>query len=204
MSSIDKPVCELACVLRPKVCNVDCELAAGVAESGASAGSSTASPAEVTAEEEVYGSRKTARMSDPKKPSPEEILEPEKTHLPFWNWCRHCVKGRGKEAPHTGQAVDPIVPEVHLDFCFLGEEGEPGKTFTILVAKERQSKMTLASVMPNKPTGNRLSSIVLAFLREIGCDMCDLILKLDQEPAMQSVVPDIGRLRAAGGGGKYL
>ena len=48
-------------------------------------------------EEEEYGLRKTERKQDPREPSAEERIEHEKTHLPFRSWCRHCVRGRGKE-----------------------------------------------------------------------------------------------------------
>ena len=59
--------------------------------------------------------------------------------------------------------------------------------------------MALASVMPNKSTGHFLCTRVLAFLKEIGCDMGDLTVKSDQESAMQSVVKDVGKLRAENG-----
>jgi hypothetical protein len=45
------------------------------------------------------GSRKAVRKHDPKMPSREERLEHGITHLPFRSWCKHCVKGRGKEEP---------------------------------------------------------------------------------------------------------
>ena len=34
------------------------------------------------------------------KPSQEEVEKHNLTHLPFRNWCPHCMRGRGKEAPH--------------------------------------------------------------------------------------------------------
>ena len=177
-------------VLRP--CDINDVEDAGVEASGASGVSHTASPVEVEAEEEEeFGSRSTVRMLDPRTPSPAEVAEHELTHLPFRNWCRHCVKGRGKEAPHRKQTTETSVPELHLDLMFLGEEADPGNTLTILVAKERQTKMSLASVMPNKSTGHFLCSRVLAFLKEIGCDTGDLTVKSDQEPAMQSVIQDL-------------
>ena len=77
---------------------------------------------------------------------------------------------------------------------FLGEEADPGNTVTILVAKGRQTKMALASVMPNKSTGYFLCSRVLPFLKEICCDTGDLTVKSDQEPAMQSVIRDLGNV----------
>ena len=70
-------------------------------------------------------------MTDPRMPRAEEVAEHEKTHLPFRNWCRHSVQGWGKEAPHHKQSGEPCVPDVHLDFMFLGEEADPGNTLTI-------------------------------------------------------------------------
>ena len=29
-----------------------------------------------------------------------EVEQHELTHLPFRNWCRHCVRAKGKESPH--------------------------------------------------------------------------------------------------------
>ena len=46
------------------------------------------------------GSRSVLKMLDPKLPSKAEREEHELTHLPYRNWCKYCVQGRGKEAPH--------------------------------------------------------------------------------------------------------
>ena len=146
----------------------------------AAAAAPEAHPVEVEAEDEDFHSRATVRMTDPRMPSREEVLEPERTHLPFRNLCRHCLRGRGKEAPHAKQTSSSTVPETHMDFMFLGEEDDPGNTLTILVLKEKLTRMSLASVMPNKSTGQFLATRSLAFLKEIGCDLCDIILKSDQ------------------------
>ena len=90
------------------------------------------------------GARKTKKMNDPQKPSKEEVEEHCKTHLPFRSWCRHCVRGRGKEMAHYRQEGESTMNEVHLDFFFMGLENEPGKTVPILAAKERRSKMVRA------------------------------------------------------------
>ena len=42
-------------------------------------------------EDEEAGSRKTQKMVDPCRPGIDEVNEHEKTHLPYRNWCRHCV-----------------------------------------------------------------------------------------------------------------
>lgn len=94
--------------------------------------------------------------------------------------------------------------EVRFDFFFMGMEGEPGRTIPIVAVKERKSGMLMASVVPRKTTGTFVSRRILSFLQEVGCEFGDLIVKCDQEEAIKSVVNDVGRLRAAAGGGKYI
>ena len=75
------------------------------------------------AEAEEYDSREVKRVCSPCKPSLSEVDHHNSTHLPYRSWCRHCVKGRGKEAAHQkarSEAGD--VPEFHFDWCFPGEE----------------------------------------------------------------------------------
>ena len=51
----------------------------------------------IEASEEKRG---VIKMADPRQPSEEERREHCLTHLPYRNWCQHCVKGRGREADH--------------------------------------------------------------------------------------------------------
>ena len=126
-------------------------------------------------EEGESGERKVHKMTSPKKPSPAEVEEHNLTHLPFRNWCRHCVRGRGKEADHrVTKKEESGVPEIHLDYCFPGEE-EAGKNLTVLAART---------------TGEFTGKRIMAFLRECGCEMSKLIVKSDQEPAILAQVED--------------
>jgi hypothetical protein len=150
------------------------------------------------------GRRMTTRMPDPCKPSLNEIAEHDKTHLPYRNWCRHCVFGRGKEMPHRRSKEKPGMPEVHFDFFFVGRANEPGETLPILCARERSTRMTLASAVPSKSTGTFISRRIVSFLREIGCEHGSIVVKSDQEPAIMAIVTDVGRVRAATGSGKYV
>ena len=90
-----------------------------------------------------------------------------------------------------------------MDFCFLGDEGEKN-TLTTLVARERNTRMTMATVVPSKSTGNFIGRRIVAFLREIGCEHSKLTMKTDQEPAMLAIVGEVSRVRAAGGGGPVM
>jgi len=51
-------------------------------------------------EQDAGDFREVKKLVDPKLPSREEVETHEMTHLPYRNWCRHCVMGRGVEAPH--------------------------------------------------------------------------------------------------------
>jgi hypothetical protein len=158
---------------------------------------------DIEAEEVESGQRFTKKLGDPRMPCEAEVKEHEFTHLPFRSWCRHCVRGRGKEMPHVRSREQPEGPEVHMDFCFMGEEGG-GPKLTTLVAKERNTKMMMASVVPYKSTGTFIAKRIVAFMREVGCEQGDVTIKTDQEPAMKAIVTEVGRVRAAAGGGRMV
>ena len=150
------------------------------------------------------GERKTKKMQDPKMPSKTEIEEHNLTHLPFRNWCRHCVRGRGKEMPHRKAGEQGDMPELHVDMCFLGEESDPYNTITILVAREKLTRMTLATVIPSKSASSYTSRRLVAFMKEVGILHGDLVVKSDQEAAVKAILDGAGRARAAEGGGRYV
>ena len=51
--------------------------------------------------------REVVKMLDPRQPSEEEGRTHNLTHLPYRNWCEHCVKGRGREADHKQLKSQP-------------------------------------------------------------------------------------------------
>ena len=83
---------------------------------------------------------------------------------------------------------------MHLDFMFMGDEGEDR---TLAVAKERRRGMVMSTVAPRKSRGQWLGRRVMAFMREAGCEVEAVVMKSDKEPALTKVVGEIGRLRAA-------
>ena len=70
--------------------------------------------------EETTEERKPKRMADPLKPSAKEVEEHGLTHLPYRSWCWVCVHGKAKNAPHAKVKEERTIPEIHLDFAFLG------------------------------------------------------------------------------------
>ena len=96
------------------------------------------------------------KVADLKLPSAEEVAEHELTHLPYRSWCSHCARGKGKTLDHRRSDRKRVLPEVHLD-NFMGAGGDE-KTKVIIVAKHRDSKSVLASVVPVKGASNNFAA----------------------------------------------
>jgi len=149
--------------------------------------------------------REVVKMLDPRQPSEEERRTHNLTHLPYRNWCEHCVKGRGREADHKQLKSQPEVGEgglheLHFDYMFMGPEDKPRETLTILVVKERRTRMLMATAIPSKSTGKFVVARVGAFIRELGIGHLDIVAKSDQEPSIKKLVEDVGRSRGEGSG----
>ncbi len=99
------------------------------------------------------------------RPSSQEVEEHCLAHLLFRSWCIHCVRGRGESKPHRREERDPeATPEVHIDYCFLGnrdEECQPA-----LRARERDTRVTMSFLAKEKGAANEYGvKRVLAFLK---------------------------------------
>ena len=66
-------------------------------------------------DEEEFGSRRTRKMQEPTLSSQAEQEMHSMTHVPYRNWCRHCVRNRAEEHGHLRQSDMPSGVEIHLD-----------------------------------------------------------------------------------------
>ena len=139
--------------------------------------------------------RDMIKMQDPKVPSREEVEMHELTHVPFRSWCECCVMGRGVEAPHRRRGDgEEGLPEMHLDYCF--PKTDRGEGMTILVMRIKSARMTCATAVAKKgSTGAFAEKRAVAFLREVGLEAADVIVKTDQEPAVKMLAEGIARRR---------
>ena len=65
-----------------------------------------------------------------------------------------------------------------MNYCFLKTEGCP--LATILFAKEKGTKMVMATVVPMEGASNEFPARgVLAFIRELGLESADIVFKSD-------------------------
>ena len=136
-------------------------------------------------------------IGDPRLPSAKEVTDHYLTHVPYRNWCPHCVRGRGKDLDHRkGLDEDRRLREFSFDYCFLGDD--KGGTITVLVGRERVTGMTMASVVPTKGTSGQFAALrVLEFIKECGAAESEVILKADQEPSINALVADVLKARGA-------
>ncbi len=87
---------------------------------------------EIDWEDSELGKRAPTEIPEPLQLSREEVDEHDLTHLPFRSWCRHCVRGKGRAADHTGSVREDGLPELHLDYCFMKSEVAEMKTILVL------------------------------------------------------------------------
>ena len=150
------------------------------------------------------GNRKVARKHEPRQPSQQEKEEHEMTHLPFRSWCRHCIMMRGREEDcRKSMEEERQVPKVHLDYMFMGDEKE-GETLAFLVARERETRAVLSTVVPRKTTGEWICRRLMAWLREIGLESVDIIVKSDNEPAVTILIALWSTMRAMTSGSRMI
>ena len=134
------------------------------------------------------------KAQSPKRPSQAEVEEHELTHLPFRSWCVHCVRGRGECTPYrAAKRAEDAVPELHLDYCFLGKKEETSQP--ILVARCRDTRMTLSFLCKSKGAADEhVVTRILAFMKEIG-HTSKVIMKCDQESSIKAVVDKVAERR---------
>ena len=145
--------------------------------------------------EEDFGLRVPLKVADPKLPSAEEVEAHNLTHLPYRSWCPHCVRGKGKTMDHRRASREKIVRELHVDYCFMSARGDES-TKCIVVAKDYDSKSVMASVVPVKGSSREFPARrIIAFIRELGLEGQDIVLRSDQEPALQDLLRDVGKRR---------
>ena len=85
-------------------------------------------------------------------PSSEEIRRHEKTHMPFRNWCAHCVRGKSKSPPHRKTSSEEKgIPTVVIDYTFMttadGGDDEAAQ-MPIVVMLDCQTGYVAANLVP--------------------------------------------------------
>ena len=76
----------------------------------------------------------------PRGPTSAEREEHEATHIPYRDWCAHCVRGRATNRPHRAdkdredeEAKKNKVPRISMDYFFMGQQGDRAHEYPMIV-----------------------------------------------------------------------
>ena len=124
-------------------------------------------------------------------PSDAEKRRHETSHLPFREWCEHCVRGRGRAMPHFSRqrrGAEESVPVVQLDYTYMKGVSGP-KALSIV---DRDTSYGTSSVVLAKGSSDRYAvAMGVQFLDHLGHE--EVILQSDAEPAAVDVARAIAK-----------
>ena len=124
----------------------------------------------------------------PLKPSPKEVADHYRTHVPFRNWCPVCIKAKAKEAPHRrGKSkTKKGLPRFGLDYAALGEAQDERDCITVLVQKDETTGSLFADKCSMKgPKDTWMVKRVLKNIESTGRQ--NIAAVTDGEPALVAV-----------------
>ncbi len=147
---------------------------------------------------------------DPGQPTLRQIEDHRRAHLPYRLWCKWCVMGRGLGHPHKLKFAS-IIAVVALDYFFITSGGvkkrdeleyscdeagdreaeearKRGEIVKCIAVRCLKTKAIFGHVVPCKGTDedNYVVGLVVEIIEWLGHTR--LILKADNEPALQSLV----------------
>ena len=150
-------------------------------------------------------------LADPGQPTAEQLELHRLTHWPYRSWCKWCVMGRGRGAPHTASSSCTIAI-IGLDYFFITTKGvesrsdlqeykddaegnaaledarREGKIIKCILVRDSKSKALFAHVVPCKGVDEEhyVRDIVVSDLEWMGHTA--MLLKADNERSLQALV----------------
>ena len=61
-------------------------------------------------------------IADPGQPTPQQLEDHRRLHLPYRQWCKWCVQGRGRGSPRTRTPASNIAV-IGVDYFFITSGG---------------------------------------------------------------------------------
>ena len=158
-------------------------------------------------------------LRQPYQPTQMEIEKHELTHIPFRDWCIHCMRGRGQSNQHRSDQCEKSKGEedksgsistFSMDYMFLTvdnalvTEDEAKKMDQkkmhrpVLVGKDRNTGAVVAHVVEAKGRGNGyIVKRIIQDLESLGYGGTRIILKCDQGSAIVEVQKEVMKRRPA-------
>ena len=132
-------------------------------------------------------------LPKPGTPSKAEWERHVESHMPFRDWCRHCVAERGLERRHQRHpAHDDQYPLVCIDYGYLSGDATP-----MLVAKDRRTGMVFVLTVERKGAADpHAVEQLAAWVDMLGSSQ--VATRSDGEPAVMQVAAAVKDARRAG------
>ena len=133
--------------------------------------------------------RRAVTIATPEVPSREAVESHVLTHIPFAPWCRACISGRGREAPHFRQGGEETAATlvISLDYFFLGLTDSTGDgTTPTLALCDGNTIYSLGLMVPRKGPVPYAVRVVCVFLQELGYTR--MVLKRYGGPSITALV----------------
>ena len=94
-------------------------------------------------------------LRGPTRVSRREIEEHELTHTPYRSWCRYCVRGRARNAPHRRSEEDRNkTPRISMDYFFMSTVDEAASSNPLLVVLDESTGEKYARAVGQKGLGS--------------------------------------------------
>ena len=115
--------------------------------------------------------------------------------MTFRSWCEACVAGRATEDSRNRSATEPSVTLVAMGYGFLGRDTDVDLATILVLIQRPHSAVGACQVLRNSPKPYPIN-YVLAFLDTWG--LREMLLKADNEPAVQAIVDAVRVKRVRG------
>ena len=147
---------------------------------------------ETHSEEELAAPDWRVRAGPRSRPTQREREEHEATHVPFRDWCAHCMMGRGRTHHHVAKQKSEDEfrrPIIAMDYFFMKLESAPSaqsiaeESITCVAVKEDRHQNIMSSVALKKGVEEPWTvDRVVKFIDSLGYR--EITLKSDTEPAI--------------------
>ena len=119
------------------------------------------------------------------EPTPEEREAHQAFHLPYRNWCQHCVAGRGRATMH--KKVSRLISAagammLSCDYGFLRRDRLEEETVPVLVIKDALTGMVGFHMADTKGVVRHHLDVMVDFIKLLGYRR--IHVKSDNEPAI--------------------
>eukprot|EP00973_Karenia_brevis_P096216 12431215-Karenia_brevis.AAC.1 len=138
---------------------------------------------EVQEEEEA---REVKPMRMPKGPTEDEYCTHILTHLPYRNWCPHCVRGKKKNPPHSKiRDGKREVPLVSMDYMFMTTNSDEATNPVLVVVDHFNGGVWSTMVLRKGSQSTYITHKLRKVLNILGYRR--YVIKCDQEPALVDI-----------------